>query len=88
MALSRLLVEMWPQRMLPVRAQKEVKTVLLETGGREILLCSGRKLCTIVISYTGKAELVRDEPCYSAKVISKQSAEDTARFIPVACRKM
>lgn len=65
-----------------------MENVLLETGGRGILLCSSRKLSTIVICGTGKAALVREEPSYPAKAISKRSAEDTARFLPAAYSKM
>lgn len=34
----------WISKMLPMRAQKKVKKVWLETGGKGIMLCSGRSL--------------------------------------------
>lgn len=71
-------------QVLPESAQKETRDMLLETGGKVILLiqwCSG-KLAYIVFSLLRKkAELATYELGYLGEEISKLSVESEACFL-------
>ena len=81
--MSRLLVETQTLEMLLVKAQKEKRSLLLENGGKTIIVESLAELCPVLIS---KAELVSGELGYLVKGIS--SVEGMTWFLLVAYSKM
>lgn len=77
---NKLLVEICILNVLLVRAQKEMRSMLLKLEERRSLLHSGRELsCTMPYSYV-ETEFISNELSYLAEEIFKRGVESVPGF--------
>lgn len=69
-------------------SQMEMSNMLLETGGKAMLVIKWQRACLNCVRVLWKVELVRDEIRYLAEAISNGSVETVASFLLTACSKI
>ena len=73
-----MLIEIRILTALQLRAQKEMRKILLETGGRGILIIKWQKTVELYPTVMWKAEFVSNGPESLGEEISKQYAQSRA----------
>lgn len=75
--LHKILVEVCTVKTILMRSQMEMRTILLKTGGKVILVVKCQRTCLsyVHILVLWKVELVSNETGYLPEIISKHSVE-------------
>lgn len=69
-------------------SQMEMSNMLLETGGKVMLVIKWQRACLNCVCILWKVELVSDEITYLAEAISNESVKKVTSFLLTACSKM